>query len=102
MGKLETKPFDASEFLDDEETIHHFLTAAFETGDSARIAKAIGTVAKARNMTQLAEKTGMSRTSLYKALSGEGNPEFDTILKVIKALGVELTVKPSHHLDDAA
>ncbi len=62
--------------------------------------KALGTVARARNMTRLARDTGMSRTSLYKALSGEGRPEFGTIMKVAKALGLDLTVKP--HISDAA
>jgi probable addiction module antidote protein len=102
MGRLKTRTFDVSEWLDDEETIHHFLAAAFEDGDSSHIARAIGAVAQARNMTALAHEIGMSRTSLVKALSGEGNPDFGTILKVMKALGVELTVKLPRRLDDAA
>ncbi|WP_105426938.1 addiction module antidote protein [Neorhizobium tomejilense] len=88
---LETFPFDASEYLDTEEGIEEFIKAAFETEDPAFIAKCLGIVARAQNMSKLARDVGMSRAALYKALSGEGNPEFATILKVMKALGLELT-----------
>lgn len=91
---IELRPYDSAEFLSDEETIAMYVEEAFATGDPAFIAKALGTVARARNMTQLAEKAGMSRTSLYKALSGEGRPEFATVLKVAHALGFDITVKP--------
>ncbi|MDE1158081.1 MAG: putative addiction module antidote protein [Neorhizobium sp.] len=90
MG-LKTLPFDASEYLDTDEGIEEFMKAAFEDGDPAFIARCLGIVAKARNMSRLARETGMSRAALYKALSGEGNPEFATIVKVMKALGLELT-----------
>ena len=83
--------FDASEYLDTEEGIEEFMIAAFETGDPAFIAKSLGVVAKARNMTHLANDTGMSRSALYKALSGEGNPEFSTIMRVMGALGLRVT-----------
>ena len=83
--------FDASEYLDTEEGIEEFMIAAFETGDPAFIAKSLGIVAKARNMTQLANDTGMSRSALYKALSGDGNPEFSTIMKVMGALGLRVS-----------
>lgn len=88
---LKTPPFDASEYLDTDEGIEEFMKAAFEDGDPAFIARCLGIVAKARNMSQLARDTDMSRAALYKALSGEGNPEFATIMKVMKALGLELT-----------
>jgi probable addiction module antidote protein len=87
---LKTYPFDAAEFLDTEEAVEEFIADAFETEDPAFIAKALGTVARARNMSQLARETGMSRAALYKALSGEGNPEFATIAKVMRALGLKL------------
>lgn len=90
MG-LKTSPFDAAEYLDSNEAIEEFVAAAFETGDSAFIAKSLGAVARARSMSRLARDTGMSRAALYKALSGEGNPEFGTILKVLQALGIKLT-----------
>lgn len=83
--------FDASEYLDSEEGIEEFMIAAFETGDPAFIAKSLGLIAKARNMTRLASEIGMSRSALYKALSGEGNPEFSTIMKVMGALGLRIT-----------
>ncbi|TWF54581.1 addiction module antidote protein [Neorhizobium alkalisoli] len=88
---LETTLFDAAEYLDTEEGIEEFIKAAFEEGDPAFIAKCLGIVARAQNMSRLARETGMSRAALYKALSGEGNPEFATIMKVMKALGLELT-----------
>ena len=100
MDKLNTSRWDVTEFLKDEETITCFLEEAFETGDPAFIARALGAVAKARNMTALAAEAGMSRTSLYKILSGEGHPEFGSVLKIAHALGYRLTVEP--RVDDAA
>ncbi len=87
---LKTAPFDAAEVLDTEEAIGEFIAAAFETEDPAFIARALGTVARARNMSKLAEEIGMSRPALYRALSGTGNPEFATITKVMHALGLKL------------
>lgn len=89
------KRWDSAEHLQTEEDIRLYLEACFdEAGDDAAfIAKALGNVAKARSMTQLAKDTGLGRESLYKALSGEGNPSFGTILKVINALGLKI------HLD---
>jgi probable addiction module antidote protein len=87
---LKTAPFDAAEVLDTEEAIEEFVAAAFETEDPAFIARALGTVARARNMSELAEEIGMSRPALYRALSGTGNPEFVTITKVMRALGLKL------------
>lgn len=95
---LKTAPFDAAEVLDTEEAIEEFAAAAFETEDPAFIARALGTVARARNMSKLAEEIGMSRPALYRALSGEGNPEFATIAKVMRALGLKLApVKAQPH-----
>jgi len=90
---LKTKPFDAAEILDNEDAIDEFLAAAFETNDAPFIAKALGVIARARNMSALAKEVGMSRPALYKALSGEGNPEFATIVKVVNALGLKLSAK---------
>jgi probable addiction module antidote protein len=96
---LETKHFDADEFLESEEDAREFLAAAFEGGDPAHIARALGVVARARNMSQLARDVGMSRAALYKALSGESSPEFATIVKVMGALGLGLApvVKKEAH-----
>ena len=88
---LKTRPFDAAEYLEDDEAIEEFLAAAFESGEPAFIARSVGVVARARNMSKLARDVGMSRAALYKALSGEGNPEFGTIMKVLDALGIRLS-----------
>ncbi len=72
-----------------------YIAAAFETDDPASIAKALGEVARTRNMSKLAKDVGMNRSALYRALSGDGNPEFATILKVVKALGLRLTPVPA-------
>jgi probable addiction module antidote protein len=87
---VKVAPFDAAEGLDTEEEIEEFITAAFETEDPAFIAKCLGIVARARNMSKLAKEIGMSRPALYRALSGKGNPEFATITKVMRALGLKL------------
>jgi probable addiction module antidote protein len=71
------------------------LEEAFSTDDPAFIAKAIGTVARARGMSQIAKKSGLSRESLYKALSTDGNPEFGTIVRVMNALGLKFSVSPA-------
>ena len=78
---VKTIPFDAAEVLDTPEAIEAFLEDAFEDGDPASITHALGTVARAKGMTKLAEETGLSRQALYKALSAEGHPEFGTVLK---------------------
>ncbi len=87
----EAKPYDAAEFLTDEETVATYLTDALETEDPRIIAKALGAVARARGgMAQLAQETGLSREALYRALSDSGNPELATVLKVMRALGIRL------------
>lgn len=86
------RKWDSAEYLKTEEDMAAYLDACFAEGgdDPAFIARALGTIARARGMTQLARDTGISREGLYKALSGEGNPEFATILKVMHALGIQL------------
>ena len=92
---LTLKRWDSAEHLKTEEDIALYLQACFEEAgdDAAFIAKSLGTIARARSMTQLAKDTGLGRESLYKALSGEGNPSFATILKVIDALGLKLNIE---------
>ena len=92
MAKLKTYPFDPAEYLDTPETIAIYLEEAFKTEDPAFITHSLGTVARAKGMSDVASRAGLSRESLYKALSAEGNPEFATILKVMKALDLKLTV----------
>ncbi len=90
---ITTTLWDASEHLETDEDMVAYLEAALEDGDPALISAVLGDIARAKGMAQIAEKTGLGRNSLYKALSPEGHPEFDTILKVIKALGIKLEVK---------
>ena len=79
----------------DEDMVQYLQACIDEAGDDAAfIAAALGDIARARGMTQLARDTGLGRESLYKALSGEGNPSFGTVLKVLAALGLRLTVEP--------
>jgi probable addiction module antidote protein len=87
---VETRKWDVAEHLDDEEAILAYLDAAMEDGDPVLIAAALGDVARARGMSYVAQKTGMSRESLYRALSPEGNPELATVVRVMKALGLRL------------
>ncbi|ABW68796.1 addiction module antidote protein [Desulfosudis oleivorans] len=90
--KVTTKKWDASEYLDSPEMIHEYLQAAFAEGDSELLLAAIGNVAKARGMSEIARKTNLSRQNLYKALGPNGAPKFDTVKKVIEALGCKLAV----------
>jgi probable addiction module antidote protein len=92
--KAKTRRFDPAEYLDSDEAIGAYIEEALEIGDPAFIADALGVVARARGMTQIAKDAGLSRESLYKALSSEGNPEFATVLRVLKALGLRLSVTP--------
>ena len=86
----QTKRWDAADHLETKEDIALYLEAAFEDGDPALIAAALGDAARARGMTKVAAETGLGRESLYKALSPGGNPEFATVLKVMRALGLRL------------
>ncbi|WP_336240438.1 addiction module antidote protein [Citrobacter werkmanii] len=96
--KTEFSKWDSAEFLQTEEDMSEYLNACIEeAGDDPKfIAKALGTIARAKGMTQISRDTGLSRESLYKALSGEGNPEFGTILKVMHALGLQMNSIAAH------
>lgn len=94
MKVSELKVFDAANFLTDEERIAAYLASALTDNDPAGFQVALGTVAKARGMTQLARDAGIKRESLYKSLGPGGNPEFGTIFSVVRALGLKLTVSP--------
>jgi probable addiction module antidote protein len=89
-----TKPFDAAEYLDSPEMIAAYLTEALDSDDTAAIAMAIGTVARSHGMSAIAEKSGLSRENLYRALGGNANPEFGTVIKVLHALGLNLVAQP--------
>lgn len=98
MNKVKLRRWDSAEYLKTEEDIILYLDACLQEADddAAYIAKALGNIARARGMAQLAHDTGLGRESLYKALSGEGNPEFSTIMKVVKALGLKLHVQAAN------
>ena len=91
---METTKFDIADYLDSNEMIIEYLNEVLENGNENDLVKAIGNVAKAIGMTKIAEKAGLSRPSLYKALSDGSKPQFSTIIKVLKAVGGQVTLNP--------
>jgi probable addiction module antidote protein len=96
MAKTRTKKWDAAEHLKSDEDMVAYLEAALEESDAALVAAALGDIARAKGMTDIARQAGLGRESLYKALSPGGNPEFSTVLKVVKALGLRLHATAEH------
>ncbi len=94
MGKETYTQWDSAEVLDDDAVIIEYLQAALEEDDPELFVKAVGNVARAMGMATIAQETDLGRTSLYKALSGERDPRIGTVMKVLGALGVRLTVEP--------
>jgi probable addiction module antidote protein len=90
-----TTRFDPAEYLDTPERQAAYITAAFETGDPAFVRDALGIVARARGMAEVARNAELNRESLYKALSDTGNPEFSTVMRVVQALGLTLSAQPA-------
>ena len=99
MDDAKTTRYDVAEHLRTPEEMAAYLETCLEesNGDASFVAKALGDIARAKGMTQVARDTGLSRESLYKTLSGERNPGFDTVLKIIRALGIELHASPITH-----
>lgn len=95
MTKTQTMKWDSAEHLNSIEQMAEYLEAAFEVGDPALIAAALGDIARAQGMSHVARESGLSRESLYKALSASGNPELATVLKVLNALGLRFHVAPA-------
>ena len=97
MAKTKTTRYDVAEYLRTPEEMAAYLEACLEeaNGDAAFVAKALGNIARAKGMTEIARETGLSRESLYKALSGERVPSFETVLKVINALGLKIHAGPA-------
>jgi probable addiction module antidote protein len=93
MSKIKLKKWDVIDYLKSDKEMALYLEACLEEGDPALVIAALGDIARARGMAQLARDTGISREGLYKALSADGNPEFATVMKVIKALGLKLTAE---------
>ena len=94
MNRENYTPWDSAELLTDDEMIVEYLKAALEENDPAFFAKAVGNVARAKGMTTIAEETQLGRPSLYKTLSGERDPRIGTVMKVLAALDVQLTIAP--------
>jgi probable addiction module antidote protein len=93
MAKTKTRPWDVVEHLEPDEDMAAYLEAALQENDPSLVAAALGDIARAKGMTLIARETGLGRESLYKALSAEGNPEFATVLKVVRSLGLSLHAK---------
>lgn len=94
-AKKKSKPFDAAKYLDSDEAVAEYISEALLTGETEIITHAIGVAARGRGMGDIAKRTGLSRESLYKALSGDGHPQFETIARVLQALGLQLRVEPA-------
>jgi probable addiction module antidote protein len=90
-----TTRFDAADYLDSEERQRAYITAALETGDADFVRDALGIVARARGMAEIAKTAGLNRESLYRALGETGNPEFATVMRIMRALGLTLTARPA-------
>lgn len=94
--KIKTRPWDVVEHLETEEDVAAYLEAVLDDGDPTLVSAALGDIARAKGMTEIAREAGLGRESLYKALAPEGNPEFATVMKVLRALGLSLHVKAAH------
>lgn len=94
MG-IKTIAFDAAPFLDDAESQAEYLSDALATGDAAVVAHALGVLARAQGMSSVAREAGVQRENLYRSLSTAGRPQLDTVMGVIQAMGLELTVRPA-------
>ena len=92
MARTKTFPWDPAEYLRDDEDMEAYLNVALEEGDLGVIMAVLGDIARARKMAVVAKESGLGRESLYKSLSSNGNPEFSTVLKVVRALGFRLKV----------
>lgn len=91
---MKTSKFDIADYLDNDEMIAEYLNTVLAEGDDSDVITAIGYVAKSIGMTKIAQETGLSRPSLYKALSGGSKPQFETIMKVLRAIGGQLQINP--------
>lgn len=94
--KIETTPFDPADYLKSDESQAELIADALESGDATYIATALGVVARARGMSEVARESGVTRAALYKALGPHGDPKLTTLVGVLKSLGLKLAVKPEH------
>jgi probable addiction module antidote protein len=95
-SNIASRPYDSAEYLTDDESIAAYIEDVLESGDSTLVSHALGVVARAKGMAQIAREAGVSREHLYRALSSEGNPELGTVLKVLTALGLRLSVESAN------
>lgn len=104
MSELKTRPYDAIAYLETDEECALYLQAVIDEsdGDPAVVVEALGEIARARGMTQLARDTGLTREGLYKALRRDANPSFSTVMKVSRALGLRLSAMPFKHPEPMA
>ena len=94
----ELPEFDMAEHLDSDQAIAEYLTIVLEENDPAELTAALGTIARARGMTEVARSSGLTREALYKALRPTSQPRFDTIMKVLSSMGLKLSVQPASHV----
>ena len=97
MSKPTTRAYDSADYIDSPEAVAAFLDAALEDGDAQIIAATLGDIARSRGMAMIAERTGLAREALYKSLSADGNPRLTTLLGVLKAMGLRLSVTLDAH-----
>jgi probable addiction module antidote protein len=97
MSKVPTRPYDSADYIDSPEAAAAFLEAALEDGDPQVIAATLGDIARSKGMAMIAERTGLAREALYKSLSNEGNPRLTTLLGVLKAMGLRLSITVDTH-----
>ncbi|MGM0621321.1 MAG: addiction module antidote protein [Bacteroidota bacterium] len=91
---MDTSKFDIADYLDSKEMIAEYLNTILEEGDNSDVIVAIGHIAKSIGMTKIAEETGLSRPSLYKALSEGSKPQFETVMKILRAIGGQIKINP--------
>ena len=97
MSKATSRPFDSADYIDTPEAVPAYLEAALEDGDAQIIAATLGDIARSKGMAIIAERTGLAREALYKSLSADGNPRLTTLLGVLKAMGLRLSVTADSH-----
>lgn len=97
MSRATTRPYDSADYIDTPEAAAAFLEAALEDGDAQIIAATLGDIARSRGMAMIAERTGLAREALHKSLSADGNPRLTTLLGVLKAMGLRLSVVVDAH-----
>ena len=97
MSKVPTRPYDSADYIDSPEAVAAYLDAALEDGDPQVIASTLGDIARSKGMAMIAARTGLAREALYKSLSADGNPRLTTLVSVLKAMGLRLSITVDEH-----